>query len=224
MDQILSRLGPEADRERGQRDGRVPHRPAAEDAGVLLQKRFAQDLGGRRLRCAGACQLRHALRVHVAHHDERHVVRPVERVKAQLQNLRRHPADGRARARDRGADGVAAVERPVQPLLRAVGRGVGVERDLVGDDFALGRHGRAREIRRHDHAQQQLQAVVKVFGAGKIIAGHGVVGEGVHLRAEAGKGILRVAVRQGKHAVLEKMRRAVRHGLPAAALRKLCVA
>ena len=119
---------------------------------------------------------------------------------------------------------MAAVERAAQPLLHAVLGRIIIERDLIGNDGALGRHGLLREIWRRGHPQKQAQTVLKVFRAGEIIGGHRIVGKSVRLRAEAGKFRLRVAVREAEHPVLEKMRRAVRHGLPAAALRKLCVA
>ena len=119
---------------------------------------------------------------------------------------------------------MAAVERAAQPLLHAVLGRIIIERDLIGNDGAFVHHNLRREAGCRYHAQKQAQAVVKAVGAGEIIAGHGIVGKGVRLRAEAGKFRLRVAVREAEHPVLEKMRRAVRHGLPAAALRKLCVA
>ena len=153
----------------------------------------------------------------IAHDDKRHIGRNIKRVKTAPQQLRRDGADGAAGARNGNVDGVAAIQCAAQPLLRAVLGRIVVERNFVGNDGTLRCHCFRREVRRRGHAQKQAQTVLKVFRAGEIIAGHRIVGKSVRLRTEAGKRRLRVAVRQAEHAVLQKMRRAVRHGLPAAA-------
>ena len=115
----------------------------------------------------------------------------------------------------------------VQPLIQAdhglPARGVIHHADLLADDAALLGDVFLSEIRRKHKFQQDFQVFGKPVGAGEVIGGHGVAGEGVWACARARKLLQRVAVLVLEHFVLKEMRHARRGVVPLSLKGKGCV-
>ena len=93
-------------------------------------------------------------------------------------------------------------------------RGVPVHADLLIDDALLLADAFLGEIGSGYKLQQQPQAVFKVLGAGEVVGGHVVAGEGIHIGPQSGKLRRHIPVPgQIEHLVFQKMGHAGRGGV-----------
>ena len=76
------------------------------------------------------------------------------------------------------------------PALRAIV----VHEDLLGDDATLLLHALIGEVRGGDEFQQEPQALGEIVGAGEIIGGHVIAGEGIDIGAQRGEFLVDVPV------------------------------
>ena len=96
-------------------------------------------------------------------------------------------ADGFAVAQNGDPDGVLFKERNHEIFKNhAVGR-ILVHADLLVDDAPLLFHAFLGKIGGGHKFQQQMQAVPEILGAGEIVGGHVVAGEGIGHGAQSGK-------------------------------------
>ena len=122
---------------------------------------------------------------------------------AVVKGFRRNAGDAFHRARDGGPGGGDAVEGPEHP---GVDLPVGVvldHADLLGDDALLLGDALVRKVGNGDKGQEDLQVFVKVAGGIEVVAGHGVGGKGVGLRAVFGQFLEGVALLGVEHLVLQ---------------------
>ena len=142
-------------------------------------------------------------RVHIAHHRQNHVGGGVEGLVAVVQRLRRDMGDALHRAGDGGPGGALLVQGLHHPGVELPVRVVLDHADLLADDALLLGHALLGEIGDGDEGQQDLQVLLKVLRGVEVVAGHGVGGEGVGLRAVLGQLLEGVALLGVEHLVLQ---------------------
>ena len=122
-------------------------------------------------------------RIHVAHHCQNHVRGGVECLVAVVQRLRCDVGDTLHRPGDRGPGSALLVQGLHHPGIELPVGVVLDHADLLADDALLLGHALLREIGDRDEGQQDLQILLKVLRGVEVVAGHGVGGEGIGLRA-----------------------------------------
>ena len=145
----------------------------------------------------------HLLGVHIAHHAQHHIGRVVEGPVAVVEGLGGDLLDGFHGTRNGDPDGVVMIESLVHLLHDHGIGGVGVHQNLLGDDAPLLLHALLGEPGGGHEFQQQPQGGRKIVGAGKIIGGDAVGGEGVGAGTQGGEFLGDVPARQVEHLVLE---------------------
>ena len=165
---------------------------------------LSQHLGG---------QLADLICVHIAHHAQQHIAGVIEGPVAQMENFRCDLADGLGSAEDGHADGVLGIHRGHQILKHPGGGFVGSHTDLLIDDAPLLFHAFFGEIGGGNKFQQQFQAIVEMFRAGKIVGGEIVAGKCVDHSAHGGKFRADIPARQIEQLVLQIMSHAGGDGM-----------
>ena len=141
--------------------------------------------------------------IHVAHHRQHHVGRGVERLVTVIQRLCRDVGDALHRSGNAGPGGAVPVQSPHHT---DVDLPVGVvlhHADLLTDDALLLSHALLGEIGNGHKGQQNFKVFLKVVGGVEIIAGHGVGGKRVGLRAVLRQLLEGVALLGVEHLVLQ---------------------
>ena len=122
---------------------------------------------------------------------------------AVVQGLCRDLADALHAAGNGGAGGTVVIQALHQLLIALPFRVILDHADLLTDDALLLLHRLVGKVGNGHKGQQDLQVLIELFGRAEIVAGNGVGGKGVGLRAVFRQLLQGVALGGIKHFMLQ---------------------